>query len=94
MSKSMQLNYLSEGIKGRNLRITVVGMGYVGLPSAISFHEAGFPVWGLDNSEEVITSLKAGKSQIMEEMGKTFPSGGDWDIFRNTKNVYRTPMSQ
>ena len=81
MSKSMQLNYLSEGIKGRNLRITVVGMGYVGLPSAISFHEAGFPVWGLDNSEEVITSLKAGKSQIMEEMGKTFPSGGDWDIF-------------
>ena len=81
MSKSMHLNYLSEGIKDRNLRITVVGMGYVGLPSAISFHEAGFPVWGLDNSEEVITSLKAGKSQIMEEMGKAFPSGGDWDIF-------------
>ena len=48
----MHLNYLSEGIKDRNLRITVVGMGYVGLPSAISFHEAGFPVWGLDNSEE------------------------------------------
>ena len=54
MSKSMHLNYLSEGIKDRNLRITVVGMGYVGLPSAISFHEAGFPVWGLDNSEEAL----------------------------------------
>ena len=71
MSKSMHLNYLSEGIKDRNLKITVVGMGYVGLPTAISFHEAGFPVWGLDISEEVITSLKTGKSQILEEMGIT-----------------------
>ena len=60
----MHLNYLSEGIKDRNLRITVVGMGYVGLPSAISFHEAGFPVWGLDNSEEVITSLKSSKIEL------------------------------
>ena len=81
MSKSMHLNYLSEGIKDRNLKITVVGLGYVGLPTAISFHEAGFPVWGLDNSEEVITSLKAGKSQILEEMGKAVPSGRNWDIF-------------
>ena len=81
MSKSMHLNYLSEGIKDRNLRITVVGMGYVGLPTAISFHEAGFPVWGLDISEEVTTSLKSGKSQILEEMGKAVPSGQNWDVF-------------
>ena len=81
MSKSMHLNYLSEGIKDRNLRITVVGMGYVGLPTAISFHEAGFPVWGLDISEEVVTSLKTGKSQILEEMGKAVPSGRNWNIF-------------
>ena len=81
MSKSMHLNYLSEGIKDRNLRITVVGMGYVGLPTAISFHEAGFPVWGLDISEEVVTSLKTGKSRILEEMGKAVPSGRNWNIF-------------
>ena len=34
-----------------DLRICVVGLGYVGLPTAINFHDAGLSVIGVDVSE-------------------------------------------
>ena len=83
MSPLAHLTYLDEGIKDRSLSITVVGLGYVGLPSAISFHEAGFPVRGLDASEEVINSLIDGSSQLLGELGKNLPSGQNWNLFSN-----------
>jgi UDP-N-acetyl-D-glucosamine dehydrogenase len=44
------------------MKITVIGQGYVGLPLAIASSEAGFTVFGLDNSDEKIAVLKSGKS--------------------------------
>jgi len=32
----------------RELRVSVIGMGYVGLPLALLFVEQGFPVTGFD----------------------------------------------
>ena len=43
-----------------NVEVSVVGLGYVGLPTALSFHEAGFVVNGIDISEEVVSSIKSG----------------------------------
>ena len=40
--------------------VSVVGLGYVGLPTAISFYDAGFIVRGVDVSERVIKSLENG----------------------------------
>ena len=34
-------------------RICVVGLGYVGLPTAVAFHEAGFDVTGVDVSKSI-----------------------------------------
>ncbi|MBA46323.1 MAG: nucleotide sugar dehydrogenase [Euryarchaeota archaeon] len=45
-------------IDNRDLTIGIVGLGYVGLPTAIGFYEAGFRVIGLDISEDVINKLK------------------------------------
>ena len=36
------------------IRICVVGMGYVGLPLAIAFSEKNFKVIGFDNNSEKI----------------------------------------
>ena len=33
-----------------DLTIGIIGLGYVGLPTAIGFHDAGFTVWGVDVS--------------------------------------------
>ena len=51
-----------ERVDSRQLTIGVVGLGYVGLPTALGFHEAGFIVIGLDISEEVVNSLKEGNN--------------------------------
>ena len=46
------------------MQITVVGQGYVGLPLAIAASTLGNNVFGLDNNENKITTLKNGKSLI------------------------------
>ncbi len=52
----------SERVESRDLTIGIVGLGYVGLPTALGFHDAGFKVVGLDVSEHVINSLLRGKN--------------------------------
>ena len=47
-------------------KITVMGLGYIGLPTAITLASAGFEVCGFDVSEKVIRSLSAGKIHIVE----------------------------
>ena len=55
---------LITGITNRTARIGVIGLGYVGLPLAIEFVKAGFPVAGFDIDPEKIKLLKKGKSYI------------------------------
>ncbi|MGH3971785.1 MAG: nucleotide sugar dehydrogenase [Pseudonocardiaceae bacterium] len=43
-----------------NANVAVVGLGYVGLPTAIYFAESGCHVIGLDTSEERLAAIKAG----------------------------------
>jgi UDP-N-acetyl-D-glucosamine dehydrogenase len=48
----------------RTTRVAVLGLGYVGLPLALLFVEAGFPVLGLDIDPEKVAALNAGRSYI------------------------------
>lgn len=45
-------------------RIAVIGLGYVGLPLALAFSEAGLDVTGVDASDRRIEELRAGRSPI------------------------------
>jgi UDP-N-acetyl-D-glucosamine dehydrogenase len=45
-------------------RIAVIGMGYVGLPLALAFAEAGREVLGLDSNAGRVQDLSAGRSPI------------------------------
>ena len=45
-------------------RIGVIGLGYVGLPLAVVFAEAGVPVLGLDSSVPRVAQVNAGESYI------------------------------
>jgi len=49
-----------------NETICVVGLGYVGLPTAISFHRAGFTVIGVDVSEHIVKSLNNGLNHLVD----------------------------
>ncbi|MCW3006735.1 MAG: nucleotide sugar dehydrogenase, partial [Solirubrobacterales bacterium] len=45
-------------------RIGIVGLGYVGLPLAVAFAEAGHDVVGLDVDQRKIAAIRAGDSYI------------------------------
>lgn len=47
-------------------KITVMGLGYIGLPTAITLAGAGYEVCGFDVTQQVIDSLRGGKIHIVE----------------------------
>ena len=55
---------LLEKIQTREAIIAVYGLGYVGLPLALRFAEAGFKTIGFDIDENKVDKLNAGKSYI------------------------------
>lgn len=57
---------LEELILERLAVISVVGLGYVGLPLAIEMAEAGFQVYGIDVDAEKVRQLQAGHSYVID----------------------------
>jgi len=57
-----QATALNRRIEARTARIAVVGQGYVGLPVAVEFATAGFPVTGLDTDPDRVAALSFGRS--------------------------------
>ncbi len=55
---------LEQKIARKTARVCVIGLGYVGLPLAIEFARAGFPVIGIDLDERKVESLRKGVSYI------------------------------
>ncbi len=53
-----------EFFKGAQLKVGIIGCGYVGLPLALRFAEAGHRVTGFDTDPDKIAKLNAGKSYI------------------------------
>ncbi len=57
---------LLQKFRDRTARIGVVGIGYVGLPLAVVFGEAGFNVVGVDPDEEKVAAINRGESYIID----------------------------
>lgn len=57
---------LLKKLENRTASVAVLGMGYVGLPFAAVFAEAGFNVIGIDPDENKVDQLNAGKSYIQD----------------------------
>jgi UDP-N-acetyl-D-glucosamine dehydrogenase len=55
---------LRRKITSRDARVAVVGLGYVGLPLAVEFGQAGFNVTGIDVSKQTVATIRAGRSHI------------------------------
>jgi UDP-N-acetyl-D-glucosamine dehydrogenase len=53
-----------DRVKSKSAGIGVIGQGYVGLPLALAFCEAGFRVHGFDVDAEKIAALQRGESYI------------------------------
>ncbi|PIQ85362.1 MAG: UDP-N-acetyl-D-glucosamine dehydrogenase [Candidatus Omnitrophica bacterium CG11_big_fil_rev_8_21_14_0_20_45_26] len=76
---------LIRKIKSRNIKIAVVGLGYVGLPLAVEFARNGIAVIGIDINPAKIKGLRAGKSHVQDVPDKDIA-----DIVKNKKLIVTT----
>src|SRR5579859_5996963 len=60
----MPVDRKPEFFKGAQLKVAIIGCGYVGLPLALRFAEAGHKVTGFDTDPEKVSHLNAGRSYI------------------------------
>ena len=87
---------LERRIKTRQARFGVIGLGYVGLPLALTFNEAGFDVTGIDIDTNRVDAIVAGRSYITDisdtelqeaSAGKRFRATTDLSEIRNLDAV-------
>ena len=57
---------LLEKIKSKQARVAILGLGYVGLPLATVFADAGFAVFGIDTDPQKVESILRGRSYIQD----------------------------
>ncbi|CAG1006945.1 UDP-N-acetyl-D-glucosamine dehydrogenase [Anaerolineales bacterium] len=62
---------LVKKLKDKTAKVAILGLGYVGLPLAVVFGEAGFHVTGVDPDKRKIDSLAKGKSYIPDVKTET-----------------------
>ena len=60
----MTLRELRESIGRKQARLAVIGLGYVGLPVACQFAQAGFNVLGVELRSDRVAQINAGRSPI------------------------------
>ena len=61
-----QVELLKKQIERREYTVGIIGLGYVGLPLALRFNEAGFRVLGFDVDRGKVEKLNAGVSYIRQ----------------------------
>src|SRR5215510_8241707 len=68
-----------QKVADRSAHISVIGLGYVGLPLAIGFAQAGYQVTGIDADPNKVAGIQAGVSHVQdicsEELQQVVRSG-------------------
>ena len=73
-----------------DLTVGIIGLGYVGLPTAIGFHDAGFNVWGVDISQRTVDMVKRGENPTGDpDVDDIIPAPGTerWNITTSTSEA-------
>jgi nucleotide sugar dehydrogenase len=60
---------VKKSLKSRTLRICVVGIGRIGLPTALSFAKSGLHTVGVDINEELVQTINSGIFPLKDEPG-------------------------
>jgi UDP-N-acetyl-D-glucosamine dehydrogenase len=64
MPPPLTLEVWLDRVAAREIHVAIIGLGYVGLPLALLFAEAGFRVTGFDIDTVKVDTLNAGRSYI------------------------------
>lgn len=70
VAQEMSADKLGQRIRDKSACIAVIGIGYVGLPLAVAFAEAGYRVIGVDLDSRKVESINHGISYIPDVSSK------------------------
>ena len=71
-SKKIDMNDIDEvrnSLESKSLKVCVIGIGRIGLPTALSFAKAGLQTIGVDIDEELVNSINLGNFPLKDEPG-------------------------
>jgi nucleotide sugar dehydrogenase len=66
---SLHLEEIGDRLVKGEIAVAVVGLGRIGLPTAVSFAEAGAKVIGIDIDQRVVSEAREGRSKFVDEPG-------------------------
>ena len=58
-----------ESLNSKTLRVCVIGIGRIGLPTALSFAKSGLETIGVDINENLVQNIVSGKFPLKDEPG-------------------------
>ena len=83
MSKSKinikNIEQVKNSLDSKSLKVCVIGIGRIGLPTALSFAKSGLQTIGVDINEELIQKINSGVFPLNDEPGYE-------DIFKQVLN--------
>ena len=71
-SSKMDMNNITEvrnSLELKSLKVCIVGIGRIGLPTALSFAKSGLQTIGADINEKLVDSINAGNFPLKDEPG-------------------------
>ena len=95
MSETIKQTLL-KNLKDHTASVAILGLGYVGLPLAVVFAEAGFHVTGIDPDQRKVTTVNRGESHIpdvpTEQVSRLVADGRlqattDFSVLQNAEAV-------
>src|SRR6202035_3247410 len=69
------------GIETEHAIVAVVGLGYVGLPTAIALRNAGCRIIGIDTSERRLAQIRGGEAELLDAEREQLAENLDGDGF-------------
>src|SRR5215831_391016 len=66
MCIGVYMQTLMQKITDRSAHVSIIGLGYVGLPLAIGFAQAGYRVTGIDTDPQKVAGIQAGISHVQD----------------------------
>ena len=102
------LEAVSESLKSKSLQVCVVGIGRIGLPTALSFAKSGLKTIGVDINKDLVNQINSGIFPLKDEPGyedifnevnlKTFSATTDLEYAVTKSNLILlslpTPMDE
>ncbi len=79
-----------ESLDSKSLRVCVIGIGRIGLPTALSFAKSGLETIGVDINENLVETINLGKFPLKDEPGYDLIFD---DVVKNKKFFVTTNIS-